>query len=300
MTPSAAGPHLVGVIGLGIMGSSIARNLIDAGFRVTGFDLDAARCADAARDGATIAASAADVAASTEVLLSSLPSDAALDATVDAVLAAADAGRISAGLCWLELSTLSIDGKLRNQARLAAQGIELLDCPISGTGAQARTRDLVVYGSGSAAAWARCAEVVAGFARSAAHVGDFGNGMRLKLIANLLVAVHNVATAEALALAGRAGLDLGQACELLGAGAAGSRILQLRGPMMARGVFEPATMKLDLWDKDLRLIDAFARAEGARTPLFDATLPLYAAALAGGLAKQDTAAVYRVLTEEPR
>ena len=66
------------------------------------------------------------------------------------------------------------------------------------------------------------------------------------------------------ALARRAGLDLAQACELLGAGAAGSRILQLRGPMMVRGVFEPATMKLDLWDKDLRLIDAFARAEAAR------------------------------------
>ncbi len=298
MTPSASGPHLVGVIGLGIMGSSIARNLVDAGFRVTGFDLDATRCADAARDGATIAASTADAAAATEVLLSSLPSDAALDASVDAVLAAADAGRISAGLCWLELSTLSIDCKQRNQARLLAQGIELLDCPISGTGAQARTRDLVVYGSGSATAWDRCAEVIAGFARSAAHVGEFGNGMRLKLVANLLVAVHNVATAEALALAGRAGLDLAQACDLLGAGAAGSRILQLRGPMMARGVFEPATMKLDLWDKDMGLIDAFARAEGARTPLFDATLPLYAAALAAGLAKQDTAAVYRVLTED--
>lgn len=298
MTPSAAGPHLVGVVGLGIMGSSIARNLVEAGFRVAGFDLDAARCDEAARDGVAIAASVADVAASTELLLSSLPSDAALDATIDAVVEAADAGRVQAGMPWLELSTLSPDCKQRNRARLAAQGIELLDCPISGTGAQARTRDLVVYGSGSTGAWERCREVVAGFARSAAHVGEFGNGMRLKLIANLLVAVNNVATAEALALARRAGLDLAQACELLGAGAAGSRILQLRGPMMVRGVFEPATMKLDLWDKDLRLIDAFARAEAARTPLFDATLPLYAAALAGGMAKQDTAAVYRVLTED--
>ena len=300
MTPSPASPHLVAVIGLGIMGSSIARNLVEAGFRVTGFDLDDDRCTDAARAGASIAANAADAVAAAELLLSSLPSVAALDATVEAVLAAANAGRVAAGLPWLELSTLSIETKQRNRDRLAAQGIELLDCPISGTGAQARTRDLVVYASGSAAAWERCREVVTGFARSAAHVGEFGNGMRLKLVANLLVAVHNVATAEALALAGRAGLDLGQACELLGAGAASSRILQLRGPMMASGAFEPATMKLDLWDKDLRLIDAFARAESARTPLFDATLPLYAAALAGGMAKQDTAAVYRVLMEEPR
>ena len=291
----------VTVLGLGIMGSAIARHLVEAGFRVSGHDPDPARARDAGRAGVVVADSGAAAAQGAEVLLTSLPADAALDATVDALLAAQDAGPAheAHGLVWLELSTLSPECKERNRTRLAARGITLLDCPISGTGAQAQTRDLAVYGSGPRAAWDSCQDVVTAFARTASHVGEFGHGMRLKLIANLLVAVNNVATAEALALARRAGLDLGQTCELLGAGAAGSRILALRGPMMARDAYEPATMKLDVWAKDLSLIEAFARHEGARTPLFDATLPLYAAALQAGLGKQDTAAGFRTLSEDP-
>jgi 3-hydroxyisobutyrate dehydrogenase-like beta-hydroxyacid dehydrogenase len=283
----------VAVIGLGIMGAAIARNLVAAGFVVVGYDTDAARLAALAPLGVTACHSVAAAAAGARVLLTSLPGDAALDATVDAVLQAG----IAHSPDWLELSTLSLDCKQRNHARLAAAGITLLDCPISGTGAQAARRDLAVYASGDAAAWERCAPVIAGFARANHFVGAFGHGTRLKFVANLLVAVHNVASAEALGLAVRAGLDPAQACELLGTGAAASKILELRGPMMARDVFEPATMKLDVWQKDLALIDAFARDCDAPTPLFSATLPLYAAAVKAGLGPQDTAAVFRIMQE---
>jgi 3-hydroxyisobutyrate dehydrogenase-like beta-hydroxyacid dehydrogenase len=243
--------------------------------------------------GVTACDSVAAAVASADVLLTSLPSDAALDATVEAVLLAG----LAHSPDWLELSTLSLDCKQRNHSRLAAGGIPLLDCPISGTGAQAARRDLAVYASGDAAAWQRSAPVVAGFARANHFVGAFGHGTRLKFVANLLVAVHNVASAEALGLAVRAGLDPAQACELLGTGAAASKILELRGPMMARGVYEPATMKLDVWQKDLALIDAFARDCDAPTPLFSATLPLYEAAVRAGLGPQDTAAVFRIMQE---
>jgi L-threonate 2-dehydrogenase len=283
----------VAVIGLGIMGASIARNLVAAGFEVAGYDTDEARMSALAADGVAACPSAAAAVAGATVLLTSLPGDAALDATVDAVLQAGLPGTPD----WLELSTLSLDCKQRQHARLAAAGIALLDCPISGTGAQAARRDLAVYASGDATAWQRCAPVIAGFARANHFVGAFGHGTRLKLVANLLVAVHNVASAEALGLAVRAGLDPAQACELLGTGAAASKILELRGPMMARGVYEPATMKLDVWQKDLALIDAFARDCNAPTPLFSATLPLYEAAVRAGLGPQDTAAVYRILKE---
>jgi 3-hydroxyisobutyrate dehydrogenase-like beta-hydroxyacid dehydrogenase len=294
--PAAAGARpRVGVIGLGIMGGAIARNLAAAGFAVAGYDADAARLEALATQGIVGCDSAAAVAARADVVLTSLPSDAALASTVDAILAAAPAGRPD----WLELSTLSIPAKQRACERLAAAGIVMLDAPISGTGAQAERRDLVVYVSGDAAAWQRCAPVLAGFARAHHHVGAFGHGMRLKLVANLLVAVHNVATAEALGLAVRAGLDPAQACELLGAGAAASRILALRGPLMVADCYEPATMKLDVWQKDLALIEAFARDAGAPTPLFDATLPLYDAAVRAGLGPQDTAAVFRILKETP-
>ncbi len=285
------------------MGASIARNLAAAGFTVIGYDTDAARLASlatapVATPGAIVAAnSAADAAARAEVLLTSLPGDAALDATVAGVLSDR-AGRSHAPpLDWLELSTLSLETKQRHHAPLAAAGIALLDCPISGTGAQAQRRDVAVYASGDAVAWQRCTAVVAGFARANHFVGAFGHGTRLKLVANLLVAIHNVATAEAIGLAVRAGLDPMQACTLLGTGAAASKILELRGPLMARDEFEPATMKLDVWQKDLALIAAFAADCDAPTPLFDATLPLYEAAVRAGLGPQDTAAVFRIMKE---
>lgn len=278
------------------MGGAIARNLAAAGFTVAGFDPDASRAAALAADGVAPCASTAEAFARADLLLSSLPAEAALEASVAAVLAARRASGAPA-LDWLELSTLSIPAKQRAAARLGAAGITLLDAPISGTGAQAETRDLVVYVSGDAAAAARCAAVLGAFARAHHHVGAFGHGMRLKLVANLLVAINNVATAEALGLAVRAGLDPAQACELLGAGAAASRILALRGPLMVRDQYQPATMKLDVWQKDLDLIEAFARDAAAPTPLFDATLPLYDAALRAGLGAHDTAAVFRILKE---
>lgn len=291
---SAADPvGSVGIIGLGIMGGAIAANLLRAGFAVRGFDPDGTRAAAAREFGVTPAKSAGDCAAGCRVLLTSLPSNAALDATVDTLLAAR--AHLPATLDVIELSTLSLDCKERARARLAAQGLTLVDCPVSGTGAQARTGDLVLYASGDPAAVERSRDVLQGFARAAHYVGAFGNGMRLKLVANLLVAVHNVATAEALAMARRIGIDPAQACELLGGGVGASRILALRGPMMASGTFEPATMKLDVWQKDLDLIAALARESGANTPLFSATLPLYAAALDAGLGHQDTAAVYRAV-----
>ena len=293
LTSSAASARPVAVVGLGIMGGAIAANLVRAGHVVRGFDLDPERIASAPGAGVAVAASAADCAAGCAVVLTSLPSDVALDSTVDALVAGR--ARIGADTTIVELSTLSIEAKTRAQARLAAAGLAMLDCPISGTGAQAVAGDLVLYASGEESAARRSEPVLRAFSRAVHYVGAFGNGMRLKLVANLLVAVHNVATAEALALAKRAGLDPVQACELLGSGAGSSRILQLRGPMMATGVFEPATMKLDVWQKDLDLIEAMATAVDASTPLFDATRPLYAAALRAGLGRQDTAAVFRVI-----
>ncbi|MCU0758447.1 MAG: NAD(P)-dependent oxidoreductase [Steroidobacteraceae bacterium] len=306
--PAPAGPGLprprVGVAGLGIMGGAIARNLAAAGFAVAGFDPDGARGAALADVGVVACGSTAELAARTDVLLSSLPSDAALAATTAALVDACERRAAtgspatgSARLDWVELSTLSIPAKLQARDRVALIGIAMLDAPISGTGAQAERRDLAVYGSGDVAAWQRCVPVIDGFARARHHVGAFGHGMRLKLVANLLVAVHNVATAEALGLAARAGLDPAQALDLLGGGAGASRILALRGPLMVRGEYLPATMKLDVWQKDLALIEAFARAHDAATPLFDATLPLYDAAIRAGLGAQDTAAVFRILKE---
>jgi 3-hydroxyisobutyrate dehydrogenase-like beta-hydroxyacid dehydrogenase len=279
----------IGIVGLGIMGSSIAHNLLKAGFAVVGYDVDAARCAELEARGGRPAASATDVASQADIILTSLPNPAALDATVAAI---GDAG---GGKIVAELSTFTIDDKQRAFDALARQGVTLLDCPLSGTGAQAVTGDLAVFASGDAAAAERCREMFAGFARAVHYVGAFGNGSRMKFVANLLVAIHNVASAEAMVLGMKAGLDPHDIVEVVRSGAGNSRIFELRAPMMAERRYEPPTMKLDVWQKDMDIIGTFAAALGVATPLLDATVPIYRAALDQGLAGEDTAAVCTVL-----
>ena len=280
----------VGVIGLGIMGSAISANLVRAGFAVSGTDIAAPRRAALARAGGRALRSAAAVAAEARMLLTSLPSAAALHAVAKELAAHARAGSVV-----IETSTLGIDDKLRAQRALAARNVILLDCPLSGTGAQARVKDLVVYASGERAAYRRAIPVFEGFARAHHYLGAFGNGSRMKFVANLLVAIHNVSAAEALVLAIKAGLDPKTVVRVVGDGAGGSRMLQVRGPMMAAGRYRPATMKVAMWRKDMRIIGEFAAALGVKTPLFSASAPLYDAALAQGFAGADTAAVCAVL-----
>ena len=179
---------------------------------------------------------------------------------------------------------------------LAARGTVLLDCPLSGTGAQARTRDLVVYASGDRRAYRRVIPILDAVARAHYFIGVFGSGSKMKFVANLLVAVHNVAAAEAIVLAMKAGLDPAMVVKVIGDGAGSSRMFQVRGPMMAKGDYSSATMKLDVWRKDMTIIAEFAREVGCQTPLFAATVPIYTAATAMG-PHLDTAAVCRVLEE---
>jgi putative dehydrogenase len=282
----------VGVIGLGIMGSAISRNLVASGIPVVGYDIDATRLDELRLAGGTPARSAAEVATQSEIVLTSLPSVAAFDESVTGFLSARRTGLIVA-----ELSTLPIDVKERNRAALAAAGMTLLDCPLSGTGAQAKTRDLVVYASGDRAAFDRCGKIFAGFARGSHYLGVFGNGSKMKFVANLLVAIHNVASAEAMVLGMKAGLDPQTIVEVVRSGAGTSRVFELRAPMMAAGAYEPATMKIDIWQKDMALIAEFAAKLGVAAPLFAASAPLYSAAIGQGLGLQDTGAVCAVLEQ---
>jgi len=279
-----------GVVGLGIMGSSISANLAKAGIPTHGFDIDARRRAAAARKRVKAAGSVAELATRAPILLTSLPSPEALIAVAKEL--ASDKGNAA---IVIETSTLPIPTKEEARAILEAAGVVLLDCPLSGTGAQARTRDLAVYASGSRAAYRRCIPVFEGFARTHTYLGAFGNGSKMKFLANLLVAIHNVSTAEAVVLAKKAGIDPALAVEVLGDGAGASRMLQVRGPMMARGNYSDATMKVAVWQKDMKIIGEFARALGAPTPLFDATKSIYDAAMQAGFAEADTASVCAVL-----
>jgi len=275
------------------MGCAMARNALAGGVAVFGYDPSPEQAATAGAAGIRVLGSTGEVAERVDLVLTSLPSDAALEATVDAILSA----RRPQGQLLVELSTLSLEAKERQRGRLGEAGVDMLDCPVSGTGAQAARRDVVLFASGDRAAYERALPLLRSFARDAVFVGAFGNGMKMKLVANLLVAIHNVAAAEAILLGLRSGLDPEALVKVLAGGAGGSRMLEVRGPMMVAEAFEPATMKLDVWQKDMRLIADFARRAGVPTPVFAATAPLYAQAIAEGRGSQDTAAVYAVLEE---
>jgi putative dehydrogenase len=281
---------IVGIVGLGIMGGAIARNLIDRGWHVVGFDIDPVRRAELAQADVVIASDVAQLTREAPVIMTSLPSPAAVEEVAHAI---ANSGQLSRIV--IELSTLSLADKLIFEAILKKAGHIALDCPLSGTGAQAKVRDLVVYASGESEAIAKCMGLFADFAKQSADLGRYGNGSRMKFIANHLVAINNVAAAEAMLLAERAGLDPKMVVDMVGPGAGGSRMFQMRAPMMVEGVYEPATMKVSTWKKDMAIIAEFADDVGCATPLFSLTQPVYAEAMSMGLGDQDTASVFEVL-----
>lgn len=283
----------IGVIGLGIMGGAMSRNLAKAGFRVVGFDIESELRDELTGRGGLAVASPGAVAGKADIVITSLPSPAALDAVVSGEDGLVSSG--AKGLIVIEASTLAIEDKQRAHDAMAAAGMIMLDCPLSGTGAQAVTKDLLVYGSGDRGAFERCVPVFQGFARGNHYVGDFGNGSRMKFVANLLVAIHNVAAAEAMVLGMKAGLDPQAIYDVIGNGAGTSRMFQVRGPMMVEDNYDEATMKMEVWRKDMKIIGDFAGALGSPTPLFAASAEIYKAGMEQGRANQDTASVCAVL-----
>jgi 3-hydroxyisobutyrate dehydrogenase-like beta-hydroxyacid dehydrogenase len=280
----------VGVVGLGNMGGAFARHLAAAGWRVLGFDVDAARKRAATRAGVEVVPDVATLAAAAPTIILSLPNVGALEATVAAITKADLPARTI-----VETSTFAIDDKERAGAALRKAGHVLLDCPISGTGAQAAVKDIVIYASGEKKKIAALKPMFAAFSRAAYDVGAFGNGSRMKYIANLLVTIHNVSTAEAMVLGIKAGLDPKMVYDLITAGVGSSRVFEVRGPMMVKDRYKNASMSIKLYQKDISVIDAFARGLGMPTPLFTAALPVYAKAMEMGLGDSDTAAVCAAL-----
>jgi 3-hydroxyisobutyrate dehydrogenase-like beta-hydroxyacid dehydrogenase len=280
----------IGVIGLGIMGGAFAKNLARAGWHVIGFDTNAGRCRQAKAAGVQLAEGAADVAARVPVILTSLPRPQALLSTVRAIAAAKLPRKL-----LVEMSTFAISDKEKAAAVLRKAGHVMLDTPVSGTGAQAANRDLVFYASGDRRQIRRLTPMFNAFGRHVFDVGLFGNGSRMKYVANLLVAINNVATAEAMTLGMKAGLPPQMIYDLIRVGAGNSRIFELRGPMMVKGKYKNPTMKISIWDKDMQVIGDYARKIRVPTPMFNASKPIYRKAEKSGFGAQDTAAVCAVM-----
>jgi 3-hydroxyisobutyrate dehydrogenase-like beta-hydroxyacid dehydrogenase len=274
----------VGCIGLGRLGWQLAANLISSGFVVSGYRRRARE--EFAEIGGRPAASVTELAGNSDVIITCLPAEQALDEVVNELLAAARPGQIV-----LEVSTFSIAEKERQRNRLTAVGVAMLDCPLSGNPDFVRTRRAVAFVSGDAEAMARARPVIAGFTDHAVGLGAFGNGSRMKYLANMLVAVHCMAAAEVFNAGARVGLTPEVIAEALNMGAAASRQLAIRAPVVS-GAKAGQRGGPNTQHSEFPTIAEFLRSLGAAAPLFDTAAQHYEAGLAAGFGALDTSMVY--------
>ena len=278
----------VGVIGLGKMGLPIAMNLMSRGFHVTGYRRSGSP--ELVKAGGDVAASAAEVAAEADVILSIVP--AAED--VEEIIAG-PAGTLSAlrqGTVHIEMSTIDVDRKARLRDQVRARGGDLLDCPISGSPGMVAPRLATTFASGDQASVKTVSAVLDAISGPWVYTGPFGTGARMKYIANLLLAVHTVAAAEAMALARRSGLDLELVQNTLDSSIASSAIWKQRGPLMAERAWSPAPGPVSTLHPILTQIEDYAAQTGLPVSVFAAAKEVFDKALADGWGDLDIACVH--------
>ena len=278
----------VGVIGLGRMGLPIARNLIDRGFRVVGYRRHPSPELEQA--GGILAASPAEAAARADVIVSIVPQACDVEQVVRG-----DNGTLTTlrpGTVHIEMSTIDVTRKAALRDATRVRGGDLLDAPISGTPSMVTPRLATTFASGDPDTVDKVAPVLDAISGPWVYTGPFGTGAQLKYIANLLLAVHTAAAAEALALARRTGLDLGLVQQTLDDSIASSAIWRQRGPVMARRAWSPAPGPVATLHPILEQIEASAAACGLATPVFAAAKALFDQALADGHGDLDIACIH--------
>jgi L-threonate 2-dehydrogenase len=286
----------VAVIGLGKMGLPIARNLLERGFAVTGYrrtPID-----ELSGAGATMAASAADAAAAADVVLSIVPDADAVDQVVTGP--GGTLRSLRPGTVHIEMSTIQVDRKLRIRDSVRAAGGDLLDCPISGSPAMVAPRLATTFVSGDPASVDAVRPVLDAISGPWVYTGEFGTAASLKYIANMLLAVHTAAAAEAIELARRLGLDLDLVQQTLDNSIGSSAIWRQRGPVMRAREWTPAPGPIGTLHPILEQITNAADSAGFDPQVFGAAKTLFDKAIAEGWADLDIAAVHDLVAGERR
>jgi len=276
----------VGVVGLGNMGLAYGLRLLQSNFEVRGFDLRQEPLELFRAAGGIAAESGAELASQSDLIITSLPGDAALEAVMEWMLPS-----VAAPTVVVETSTIDPAVKSKAREQLQERGVVMLDATVSGTPESVAAGELALFAGGDRRAFEAVEAALLGFARTARHVGAFGQATRLKLICNLLVTINNVATAEAMSLGIRAGFDPEFLLEAVGESVAGSRIWDLRGAMMVAGDYRPGAASYRLVAKDGLLIEALARDAGAFTPMFQLAGQFHRAGEGIGLSDLDAASL---------
>ena len=281
----------VGILGLGNIGRAVADNLVAAGFEVV------AVRRPSTQDFRRLADSPAELVRKCDVVVVALASEEAMRAAYlgpDGLVASAGAGSIV-----IDMGTFPVTLKRELADALAAKGTAMLDCPVSGTPPVVRSRQAVLFVSGDARVIERCRPVLEAITPKLRAVGPFGAGMALKWAANLLVTINTFATAQAMLLGTRSGIDPQVLVEALGTSFAGSPVFNARAPMMAEGRYRPAPGPAHVFLKDLRYIQAECQRLGIPAPLIGPTLEWYAKLLEIGRGADEAAAIYELLKDAP-
>ncbi|MDJ0637322.1 MAG: NAD(P)-dependent oxidoreductase [Paracoccaceae bacterium] len=279
----------VGIVGLGIMGSAYAKNLIAGGIHVEGVDPSAEARQRLSDLGGKPHENSGPWLAECDLVILALISPVVLREVCGQLKDLLRAGQVV-----METGTFALADKEAARDTLAASGIHLLDCPVSGTGAQAREADIVMMASGEAEAISHAKPFMGHFTKKVIEAGEFGMGSRLKYVANHAVALHNAAAAETLAYADALGLDRQTTYDMLTSGAGQSKMSDLRMPLMISGEYDPPTASLKMFEKDLSVIGDDLRRLGLKVPLFNAVDALYRTASASLPETHDTASVFEV------
>src|SRR5437879_3757754 len=286
----------IGFVGVGKIGMPISENLIKSGRRVVGYRRSS--LAEFERIGGVPAHSPADVGAQADIVFSCLPSTEALDDAVQGPLGLVHTAR--SGQIVVELGSHPVPDKQRQILPLAQKGAAFIDGEVSGTPGMVSAKKGVIYLAGDAAACKKLESVVAGFADTCLNFGEFGAASRVKLVNNLLVAIHIAATAEAMALGLKAGVDVPLMIKAIASGSGGSTQFAIRAPWMAERRFTPVQGSVPGLQHYFGMIAEFADSAGVATPLLDCVVPLYQRFMTMDLADKDVAAMVDVIAALPR
>jgi 3-hydroxyisobutyrate dehydrogenase len=279
----------IGFIGLGVLGSAIAGNLVEAGHNVIGCDIDADKVAALRGRGGAAASTPRETADRSGVVFLCLPTADSLREVVSGAGGLVHGG--PAGQIVVELSTFAIADKEQARDALAQTGRILLDCPVSGNRIMALERKLTAFGSGDKAAYERVEPIIRAFTRQSHYVGEFGCGMKMKFCGNILNLVHNSVAAEVMVLGMKAGLDPKLIHRVISGSGSSSAMFEVRGALMAEGEYAKEGMNFSIPLKDSRLIADHAARHLCPTPIYHAALQNYYAAVAQGHAAEDQSAV---------
>lgn len=283
---------IIGFIGLGIMGRHMAGHLHSAGYRLVVYDVVAQAIAAAVQSGAEAASSSREVAERSDVVISMVPDSPDVEAAAlgeDGILAAA-----RDGLIYADMSTIAPQTAMRVAAVLGERGVRCLDAPVSGGETGARNATLSIMVGGPADLFEEMLPIFQVLGKTVTHCGANGAGQTVKACNQIQVAMNFIGMAEAFVLGARAGVDPAIVLKVLSAGYAQNRVMDVRGPKIIQGDFEPG-FKSKFHYKDLNIVMAAARDLHLALPATAVAHELFSALLAAGGGDLDHSAIITVL-----